>query len=270
MALPITIPNTFATETTNIPLSDLDTNFTTVADAVNGIGDGSEALANVAITGGSINGAAITGGAIDGAVIGGSNAVAGTFSTLTANSATFTSLTVTGGGGEESGGIAPTGSITMWAGAVASPPAGWLTCNGANVSRTTYSELFDVVGTAWGAGDGSTTFTLPNLLNRFPVGAGNTYALAATGGSANAIVVSHTHTANSAVTDAGHSHPVPAGDQLGGPNAGYAGSFNIQGYYPSASNTTGITVATTIDTAGSSGTNANLPPYVAVGYIIKT
>jgi hypothetical protein len=60
MALPISIPNTFATETTNIPLSDLDANFTTVADAVNGIGDGSEALANVAITGGSITGGTMT------------------------------------------------------------------------------------------------------------------------------------------------------------------------------------------------------------------
>lgn len=76
MALPITIPNTFATESTNIPLSDLDANFTTVANAVNGIGSGSEALANVAITGGtitnvtantiSISNVAVTGGTITG------------------------------------------------------------------------------------------------------------------------------------------------------------------------------------------------------------
>jgi hypothetical protein len=71
MALPITIPNTFATETNNIPLSDLDANFTTVADAVNGIGDGSEPLSNVAITGGSMtnvtaNTITITSGSITG------------------------------------------------------------------------------------------------------------------------------------------------------------------------------------------------------------
>lgn len=76
MALPITIPNTFATESTNIPLSDLDANFTTVATAINGIGSGSEALANVAITGGtmtnvtantvSISNVAVTGGTITG------------------------------------------------------------------------------------------------------------------------------------------------------------------------------------------------------------
>lgn len=66
MALPITIPNTFATESTNIPLSDLDANFTTVATAINGIGSGSEALANVAITGGTIANVTITSGSITG------------------------------------------------------------------------------------------------------------------------------------------------------------------------------------------------------------
>jgi microcystin-dependent protein len=252
MALPITIPNTFATETNNIPLSDLDANFTTVADGVNGIGNGTNALANVAVTGGTINGA----------VIGGSNAVAGTFTTV--NASTITATTYTGGG------IAPTGSLTMWAGAVASPPTGWLACNGANVSRSTYSALFAVIGTSFGIGDNSTTFTLPNLLNRFPVGAGDTYARAATGGSANAIVVSHTHTANSAVTDPGHDHLVWRAGSNGDGGAFGAWGANTAPQFPSGSNVTGITVTTTIDTAGASGTNANLPPYVAVGYIIKT
>jgi hypothetical protein len=76
MALPITIPNTFATATNNIPLSQLDANFTTVSTAINGIGNGSEALANVAISGGtmtnvtantvSISNVAVTGGTITG------------------------------------------------------------------------------------------------------------------------------------------------------------------------------------------------------------
>jgi microcystin-dependent protein len=253
MSLPITIPNTFATESSNIPLSDLDANFTTVANAINGIGSGSEALANVAITGG-----AITGATINGAVIGGSNAVAGTFSTITAT-------TYTGGG------IAPTGSLTMWAGAVASPPTGWLACNGANVSRSTYSALFAVVGTTWGAGDGSTTFTLPNLLNKFPVGAGDTYALAATGGSANATLVSHTHTAS--VSDSGHTHNAYGYDgfyalPLGGAQAIVSASTPPSKNTATTSAVTGISVSNS--TEGSSATNANLPPYVAVGYIIKT
>jgi microcystin-dependent protein len=250
MSLPITIPNTFATETNNIPLSDLDANFTTVANAINGIGNGSEALANVAITGGVIN--------------------VSTVISTTANLTTInaTTINVTGGG------IAPTGSLTMWAGAVASPPTGWLACNGANVSRTTYSALFAVIGTSFGVGDNSTTFGLPNLLNRFPVGAGDTYALAATGGSANAIVVSHTHTAT--VTDPGHSHVL---NNAGIYNTGVDNILDVgsgtadprDGNIFNAATTTvstGITVG--ISTEGSSGTNANLPPYIAVGYIIKT
>jgi microcystin-dependent protein len=261
MALPITIPNTFATETNNIPLSDLDANFTTVANAINGIGSGSEALANVSITGGTINGA----------VIGGSNAVAGTFTTLTANTANITTLTATNYTG---GGIAPTGSLTMWAGAVASPPTGWLACNGANVSRSTYSALFAVVGTSFGIGDNSTTFGLPNLLNKFPIGAGDTYNLAATGGSANATLVSHTHTATSTVTDPQHSHTIRGsfGGGNGGAQTAGAGTSNTVTYSEQGTNSasTGITVATTNSTEGASATNANLPPYVAVGFIIKT
>lgn len=260
MALPITIPNTFATETTNIPLSDLDANFTTVANAINGIGSGSEALANVDITGGTI----------DGAVIGGASAAAGTFTTLTATTANITTLNVTGGGG-----VAPTGSVTMWAGAIASPPSGWLACNGATVSRAAYANLFAVIGTMWGAGDGSTTFTLPNLLNRFPVGAGDTYNLAATGGSANAVVVSHNHTATSVVTDPGHFHQTGIEVQGDIVFSGYAAGNRepIDGtnyYLTTDTKTTGVTVATTVATSGSSGTNANLPPYVGVGFIIKT
>ena len=59
----------------------------------------------------------------------------------------------------------PTGMIAFFA--VKDIPAGWLLCNGANVSRTEYAKLFSIWGTKWGAGDGSTTFALPNLEGRF-------------------------------------------------------------------------------------------------------
>ena len=59
----------------------------------------------------------------------------------------------------------PTGAIMAFG--VTTIPDGWLLCNGANVSRTTYSALFAAIGTRFGAGDGSTTFTLPNLDGRF-------------------------------------------------------------------------------------------------------
>lgn len=140
----------------------------------------------------------------------------------------------------------PSGGIIMWSGSVASIPSGWVLCNGSN-------------GT-------------PDLRNRFVVGAGSTYAVDATGGSADAIVVSHTHTATSTstVTDPGHFHAVARG--LGASGTGGDALLNGTSGYNSQSKTTGITVATTTTNAstGSSGTNANLPPYYALAYIMKT
>ena len=74
-----------------------------------------------------------------------------------------------------------TGIIVPWSSA--SVPTGFLECNGANVSRSTYSALFAVVGTTYGAGDGSSTFGLPDLQNNVCVGKSNNKALASTGGA---------------------------------------------------------------------------------------
>ena len=142
----------------------------------------------------------------------------------------------------------PSGGIFLWSGSIGSIPAGYVLCNGSN-------------GT-------------PDLRNRFIVGAGSTYAVDATGGSADAIVVSHTHgaTSTSSVTDPGHTHNFNqqiAGTAGGGILPNTAGS-PASGYI--VANTTGITVSTTTTnaTAGTSGTNANLPPYYALCYIMKT
>lgn len=139
--------------------------------------------------------------------------------------------------------IIPTGVITLWYGSLAAIPNGWFLCDGGN-------------GT-------------PDLRDRFIVGAGSTYAVNATGGSANAIVVDHTHTANSVVTDPGHNHSYTA--PAGAPNnaAGAIPDQITQQTLNTANATTGITVATTIANTGSSGTNANLPPYYALAYIMK-
>lgn len=64
----------------------------------------------------------------------------------------------------------PAGVIAQFAGTVI--PAGWLQCDGTEVSRTTYADLFDAIGTTWGEGDGSTTFNLPDARGRTPIGAG--------------------------------------------------------------------------------------------------
>ena len=132
----------------------------------------------------------------------------------------------------------PTGMILLWSGSIGSIPSGYVICDGTN--------------------------STPDLRDRFVIAAGSTYAVGATGGSADAIVVSHTHTAT--VTDPGHFHSqglapsTPAGFQT------ITGGSNTTGNTATA--VTGITVANT--STGTSGTNANLPPYYALAYIMKT
>ena len=164
-------------------------------------------------------------------------------------------------------GIGLTGSIVMWP--TSSAPSSYLSCDGTAVSRTTYAALFAVIGTTFGIGDGSTTFNLPNYTSRMPYGA----TVGTTGGSADAVVVSHTHTATSTVSDPSHTHS--SGVSFATTNSGSGTGISqasFSGIYQTgiAANTTGITVATTNNTTGVSGTNANLPPYLGINFIIKT
>ena len=141
----------------------------------------------------------------------------------------------------------PTGMILLWSGSIGSIPSGYLLCDGTN--------------------------STPDLRDRFIVGAGSTYSVNQTGGSADAIVVSHTHTATSVVTDAGHTHTVFVGNQSGqNGNVSGGGSLPAVGSatLTTASNTTGITVATTNTTSGTSGVGQNIPPYFALCYIMKS
>jgi microcystin-dependent protein len=130
----------------------------------------------------------------------------------------------------------PSGGIIIWSGSAAAIPTGWYLCNGSN--------------------------STPDLRNRFVVGAGSTYAVAATGGSADAIVVSHSHS----VTDPGHQHNIlmsSANNTLNSTPSKLSTTQNQTGNTETA--TTGIS----IQSAGASGTNANLPPYYALCYIMK-
>jgi hypothetical protein len=138
------------------------------------------------------------------------------------------------------GGIVPVGGIIMWSGSVPTIPTGWALCNGTN--------------------------STPDLRDRFIVAAGGSYANAAVGGTANAIVVSHTHTAT--VTDPGHFHSYGGGTQVqaGADNSGPVVVGTTA--YSTGSKTTGISVSNS--TEGSSGTNQNLPPYYALAYIMRT
>jgi len=73
------------------------------------------------------------------------------------------------------GAAVPTGSITMYGGAAA--PTGFVLCQGQAINRTTYADLFTAIGTTYGVGDGATTFNVPDLQDRFPVGKGSTFTL---------------------------------------------------------------------------------------------
>ena len=148
------------------------------------------------------------------------------------------------------------GMIMMWSGSIATIPSGWVLCNGSS-GTPDLRNRFVIGAHSDNSGVANTTITGTNTL---------------TGGSKDAIVVSHTHTGTSTVTDPGHTHTSPSN---GAPNGGGAGACfsSGQGNFPgqtTQSNTTGLSVATSISTTGSSGTDQNLPPYYALAYIMKT
>ncbi|MBI1308718.1 MAG: hypothetical protein GC129_02520 [Proteobacteria bacterium] len=183
----------------------------------------------------------------------------------------------------------PAGAVMPFAGA--SAPSGWLMCYGQNVSRTTYAGLFAVVGTAFGAGDGSTTFTLPDLRGRSVFGTDNMggtaasrvtsgvsgingSSLGASGGSQS--MHQHTHT----VTDPGHAHGQTStstasfGAQLykwNGSSGGYKSWDNSQTTNSSADPSNTAVATTGIGLANSgSGNSQNMPPALMLNYVIKT
>lgn len=172
----------------------------------------------------------------------------------------------------------PAGIILPYGAAAA--PTGYLLCNGAAVSRTTYATLFAILGTTYGSGDNSTTFNLPDLRGRKPVGVGTGYpALGNSGGT-----VAHTH--------AGPSHTHDAGDLIADVDFSGGGSPSISlkqeshNFSPthnavanggmSGGSLTSQTMGTTVDgTTAAAGTGvtgaaSDVEPYAMVNYIIKT
>lgn len=160
----------------------------------------------------------------------------------------------------------PAGAITQFAGA--SIPGGWLLCYGQAVSRSTYADLFAAVGTTYGAGDGSTTFNLPDLRGNVPVGLDNM------GGSA-----AHRVTAASSLGASGgeaahlltivempsHTHP---------PDPGMAGFWEWPNAGPTdiqaGGNYNAVGKVTQTGPTGGGLTHNNLQPWVGLNYIIRT
>ena len=206
-----------------------------------------------------------TGSDADNFVIGGNLSVTGTTSIsddliLNSSSGTLGQVVVSQGAGNPPvwGNAFVAGMIMMWAGTIATIPSGWYLCDGSN-------------GT-------------PDLRNKFIIGANAddsgvaktsvTGSATQSGGSKDSVVVSHTHTAS--VSDPSHNHEYISGN-VGGTNQHlqtYTGPVGSSGYTSSRDQVvaiypayTGISVSNS--TEGVSGTNANLPPYYALAYIMK-
>jgi len=201
-------------------------------------------------------------------------------------------------------GVAPVGSIFMYGAAAA--PTGYLLCDGTAVSRTTYAALFAVIGTTFGAGDGSTTFNLPNMTGRYAVGLPSAGTLGASAGTAltngeNRAVGQHTHTFTGSSTtteteSATHTHNTVMGSHThtfhfwnATRAAGGSGSMDyLSNSPPNAYNydrivatdlgtkTSGTESATHTHALTPLGSNANAgdvagtnAPYIQLNFIIK-
>ena len=202
--------------------------------------------------------------------------------------------------------ITPIGVIRLFAGSTA--PNGWLVCNGDTISRSAYNNLFKVIGTTYGVGNSNTTFTLPDMRGRCPIGVGTGASLTArtlgsnvgaeTATLAQVNLPSHTHTTTVGTQSANHTHTGTSGGHSANHTHSYGtpiGTTGAQvgiidsvtasssGTPQTGGNSVGHTHATTFGTGSAththSVTNSNtgsgtafgiMPPSIVVNFIIKT
>ena len=204
--------------------------------------------------------------------------------------------------------VVQTGMILPFSAAAGSIPTGYLNCDGAAVSRSTYSTLYALIANTYGAGNGSTTFNVPNLAGRFAIGKSGSYALASTGGgttssftpSGSVSVTVNNHTLTQSQIPS-HSHPASTSVSgtvtmsnlknqfTGGPGSAVIlrGWGNNQGptqsstAYTSFSGSGSTSISPTGgggghnhgasgSFSGSSGSVNILGPYISLNFIIKT
>lgn len=160
--------------------------------------------------------------------------------------------------------------------AFASPPSGWLVCNGQAVSRSTYSALFSAIGTVFGDGNGTTTFNVPNLTDRVPMGGGT---LGATGGQDSVTLTtgqlpSHSHTVSGTTGSDTHKHGLMMRSNVVGGWNGYVvrGPNDGQGSGPYsdavANDTHSHSFSATSSSVGSGQAVDITPPHTRLAYVI--
>ena len=166
----------------------------------------------------------------------------------------------------------PTATIVPWSDS--SVPTGFLECNGAAVSRSTYSALFAIIGTTYGAGDGASTFNVPDLQDNVAMGKSGTKALASTGGANTVTSTGNVggSTANATLSTAqlaSHSHPYQkANANQPGNNGSPKGGSSISATTGNEGSGTGHQHNMSATFSGDA--TSVLQPYLTIIYIIKT
>jgi microcystin-dependent protein len=167
-----------------------------------------------------------------------------------------------------------TGLIIPWSTGTA--PSGFLECNGAAISRSTYSALFSIISTTYGVGDGTTTFNLPDLRDKTVVHRSNNKALASTMG-ANTVTPTGNVGGNSGSTAltsaeiAAHTHGTTGASagQGGGSNEG-GGSFATRTTTPTSAVGDGAGHTHAVSGSFTGSAMSVVQPFITVMYIIKT
>lgn len=172
-------------------------------------------------------------------------------------------------------GISPIGSITLFAGPANKVPDGWLICDGSVKLQADYPDLFAVISNLYNAGGvGATQFTLPNLSQKFPVGAKDgaigDYALGGTGGSESVkLTIDELPAHNHGINDPGHAHDFSEEgvnvDSEGDDASDNPTTDPATNTSTTATATTGITIQNT----GGDKAHENRPPFISLFYIIR-